>query len=185
MQLVGKTCSVCTKRIDFAPDATACAACAALFHNACATETCPVCARNIQLEAQRLTLEHAQMNTAAEQWGRLVVTLICVGIVLLNVALFALTWSKGDMGSSGVQLIVMLSLASALYFGQGWARVYFGLSCALGAMVYAKFSWNAFAEGTPLSALGWLAFTLLFATAAAVLLYSKRVKVFLASQRGH
>jgi hypothetical protein len=183
MQLVGKTCSVCIKRIDFAPDANACAVCAAIFHNACAAETCPVCARNIQVEAQQLRLESARSNAAAEQWGQRAVTLICVGIVLLNVVAFAFAWNAGEMGSSGVQLIAMLSLASALYFGQGWARVYVGLSCTLGALIYAYFSWDAFAGGAPLSALAWLVFTLLFAAAAAVLFYSKRVKIFLASQR--
>jgi hypothetical protein len=186
VQLVGSPCSVCGERIVFAPDADGCVVCGTVFHKECVKggEACPSCGRNVLSEARKREIESAEFSATAKNWGRRAVTFICVGIVVLQSIALVFAWARGQVSPrDGIQLIIVVALAGAVFFGQGWARVYLGIACVVGALASARIAWVAAANGAALLGLTFATMAGLFGVSAGVLLFSERVELFLASRR--
>jgi hypothetical protein len=184
MQLVGSSCSVCNRSINFASDGASCPNCAVSFHLGClsAPGTCPRCGGNF---AQLAAAQHhaAAMSRAhALGWGRNAVLSVCallLGTQLLFVAIAL--FNGADPFVVVVQLISSLVFVAALYFGYESARIWLGLSSALGAIIAVSLAWTrADSLGVVLLLLGM---AVLFATLSSLLLFSSRVALFLANQR--
>ena len=184
MQLVGSNCNVCNRSISFASDGATCPNCAISFHLGClsAPGNCPKCGGNFaQLAAAH---HHAAVVSRARAlgWGRRAVLSICallLGAQLLFVAIAL--FNGADPLVVIFQLISSLVFVGALYLGYESARMWLGLSSALGAIIAVSLAWTR-ASGLGVVVL-LLGMAVLFATLSSLLLFSSRVALFLANQR--
>ena len=184
MQIVGSSCSVCNRNIGFASDGASCPNCAVSFHLGClsAPGTCPTCGGDFaQLAAAQ---HHAAVlgRARALGWGRRAVLSICVLLSGVQVLFVAISLFNGaDPFVVVFQLFSSLVFIVALYFGYESARIWLGLSSAMGAIIAVSLAW------TRASSLGamllLLVMAVLFATLSSLLLFSSRVALFLANQR--
>lgn len=161
-------------------------ACGMVFHRDCLGKEpeCPSCKRNIQDEGRKLEADSQAAHDAALDWGRHAVSVICIGMVVLQALALAFAWASDQLDARvGISLVVMIALTSALYSGQSWARLYVALTCTFAAVVCARLAWTSGAIGDVVASGISVGLASLFGIAAVVLAFSERVQLFLERQQ--
>ena len=142
MQIVGMSCSKCTKVITFAAEGRGCIKCNRAYHTACIQEArlCPSCGDDLDQQAAVAQRQERAVAAASLSAGRVqfAIGAILLGVLMLCNLVASLILSEFPSVlrfSVGIGALVTIGLLVAVYFGHLWARVVVGLQLALGILV--------------------------------------------------
>ena len=114
LQVVGRSCATCDKRLATADDGVGCIACERTYHHRCLTEPdrCPKCGQSMSLLERTAAEAEASAERESVRRGRVLVWAALAPYALLEVVAICIELSHG--GSEVLGAVVRLAIEGAL-----------------------------------------------------------------------